>query len=71
MPYYYVNKNAQAFPENEEHEVHQEGCPTPPLVENRLELGYFPDCQQALAAAKKYYNKVDGCAHCVPQCHKI
>lgn len=69
MKYYYVNRNAQTPPEDGEHEVHKEGCPTPPSPENRHGLGLFPNCREALAAARKIYSKVDGCENCIPECH--
>ncbi len=67
MPRYYVNKNAQA---NGDHEVHQTVvCPTPADEENRLYLGDFGSCRDAVRAAKKHYPQSDGCANCSPDCH--
>ncbi len=71
MKYYYVNVNAQTPPEDGEHEVHTEGCPTPPLQMNRLGLGNFSNCQEALRKARESYRKVDGCKNCIPACHRI
>lgn len=70
MSYYYVNKNAQP---NGDHEVHIDNgsCPTPPDIWNRLSLGYFSNCREAVRAAKlRYYSTADGCAYCIPECHK-
>lgn len=66
MPNYYVNKNAQP---TGEHEVHRDGCPTPPEPENRLNLGVFTNCWDAVREAGKYYRDVDGCRNCSPECH--
>lgn len=69
MPNYCVNDNEQP---NGDHEVHDldstEGCL--PQSWNRTDLGYHPDCHSALRAAQSYYDRVDGCAHCTPQCHR-
>lgn len=67
MDSYYVNRNAQP---GGEHEVHKEGCPTPPNAANRDALGRFTHCSGALSAARaKGYPSVDGCKHCSPACH--
>ena len=67
MPRYYVNKNAQA---NGDPEVHQPVvCPTPADEENRLYLGNFNSCHDAVREAKKHYAQSDGCANCSPACH--
>ncbi len=67
MKKYYVNKNAQS---TGEHEVHCENCSYLPDSNNRLYLGYFNDCKDAIKEAKKYYINVDGCYYCCPSCHK-
>ena len=65
-----VNKNAQS---NGDHEVHQtdRGTSCLPDSENRIELGSFDNCHEAVAAAKRRYPdwKVNGCAYCAPDCH--
>lgn len=53
-----------------DHEVHCEGCYWPPLPENRIDLGEFYSCQEAVSKARNYYSKVDGCKHCCEPCHK-
>lgn len=63
---FYVNKNAQP---NGDHEVHRATCSWLPDVENRLYLGEFLTSQEAVRAAKKYYNHTDGCAYCCPESH--
>jgi hypothetical protein len=67
MAQYYVNTQAQA---TGEHEVHKDGCPHPPDVKNRLNLGDFSSCEQAVRAARTHYSNVDGCYHCSNACHK-
>lgn len=63
---YYVNKNSQS---NGDHEVHDEYCPKLPNLENRIYLGEFSSCHPAVAAAKNYYSKADGCKICSDECH--
>lgn len=63
---YYVNANAQT---GGEHEVHVLGCPTPAREHNRIHLGVFRTCQEALEAARERFAVVDGCAYCLPECH--
>lgn len=66
MDYYYVNKNAQL---TGEHEVHTGSCKYLPVEENRIYLGYFSSCKEALEEARKYYSDVDGCYYCCYPCH--
>lgn len=69
MAYFYINRNAQP---DGYHEVHNgtTGCTHPPLRENRIELGYFENCSQAIAAAKAANPTlfIDGCYYCT-DCH--
>lgn len=62
---YWVNKKAQA---NGDHEVHEAGCPYLPL--ERVFLGDFYSCYDAIKVARKVYKQVDGCYHCSNPCHK-
>lgn len=66
--HYCVNKNPQ---ETGEHEVHDVSCESPhlPKPENRIELGWHPDCHSALEEARRHYLNVDGCAECCASCH--
>jgi len=66
MAYYYVNKNAQA---NGDHEVHTTGCSFMPNATNRIYLGDFSNCRQAVSEAKKHYTKSNGCYYCANACH--
>lgn len=66
---YIVNSNAQW---SGEHEVHNLGKCTNvnlPLPQNRVPLGWHPDCASAVRAARAYYSNVDGCKHCAEACH--
>ena len=67
MTHFYVNKNAQP---TGEHEVHTSSCPFLPRVENRIYLGMFNTCAEAIIAARRYYLNVDGCYYCCHGCHK-
>ena len=64
---YYVNQNAQV---KGEHEVHSEICGQLPNLENRIFLGDFTNCADAVKTARYYYTDVDGCKFCCPLCHK-
>lgn len=66
MQKYLVNKNAQS---NGDHEVHIETCGHLPNLENRKYLGYFSNCKDAVADAKKYDSDADGCYYCCNACH--
>ena len=66
MSSYYVNRNAQP---TGEHEVHKSGCTHMPEPENKLYLGEFTNCKDAVKKAKDYYNNVDGCYYCCNECH--
>lgn len=66
MKNYYVNKNAQS---NGDHEVHKEGCSHLPKPENRIFLGAFNNCTDAVREAKKNYTKTNGCYFCSNPCH--
>ena len=65
--HYYVNKNAQT---TGEHEVHREDCKWLPDDENRLYLGMFDNCKDAVKKAKETYPNSDGCFYCSEDCHK-
>lgn len=65
---YYVNKNEQS---NGKHEVHTAACSNLPDSENRLYLGNFSSCHQAIRAAKKFYKIIDGCSICSEKCHTL
>lgn len=68
MDRFYMNKNEQPTGEHEVHRTYST-CPTHADPANRRDLGEHPDCKSALAAARQIARNVDGCAHCVPDCH--
>jgi len=63
---YYVNKNPDP---NGDHEVHTSDCRYMPREENRIYLGTFDKCRDAVQAAKKHYPKAHGCSYCIKECH--
>ncbi|MFD7308242.1 hypothetical protein [Promicromonospora sp. NPDC059942] len=44
-------------------------CSYLPSPANRINLGSFSSCRGAVAAAKRYYNDVNGCYYCAKDCH--
>jgi hypothetical protein len=63
---YYVNNNVQA---NGDHEVHTGYCYYFSRMTNKIFLGEFDTCQEAVREAKKYYSQVNGCIECSKPCH--
>lgn len=63
---YYVNANAQA---NGDHEVHTESCSWLPDSDNRIYLGNFDNCFDAVIAARKHFPQTNGCYYCSQACH--
>lgn len=63
---YYVNKVEQG---NGDHEVHTEECRYLPSVLNRIYLGQFTNCSDAVREAKKHYTQENGCYTCSRACH--
>ena len=68
MAYFYINSNEQ---ENGDHEVHTTGCSHPPEPENRVEIGNYDYCWQAVNEAKRRWpnNRINGCYYCSNSCH--
>lgn len=66
---YYYNKHVD---EHGYHEVHTEDCIFLPLPENRIYIGDFFVCSEALEAAKLENPDLvfDGCFCCCNSCHK-
>ncbi|HMB53954.1 MAG TPA: hypothetical protein VKU40_11595 [Thermoanaerobaculia bacterium] len=62
---YYVNRNAQ---KSGDHEVHTKDCKQGAQEQNRLYLGRFENCRDAVRAAKKHYRQSDGCHYCARAC---
>ena len=67
---YCLNENAQIGGEHEVHRLNStKGClPNP---ENRIVLEWHPNCQSAVAEARRLYPHliIDGCYYCIPECH--
>ncbi len=63
---YYVTMHTQF---NGDHEVHDETCRYMFGITNRLYLGEFYSCTEAVVEAKKSYARADGCKFCSPTCH--
>jgi len=66
MALYYVNTRVQP---NGDHEVHKQGCSSMPEEGNRILLGDFANCHDAVRKAKEYYSQVNGCYYCSNECH--
>lgn len=66
MARYYVNKNSQS---SGDHEVHKTGCSWLPIIENRIYLGNYLNCKNAVRKAKTNYLQVNGCYYCSNPCH--
>ena len=66
---YYVNQLTAGNPNNN-HEVHTQDCYFVPSESNRIYLGSFSSCMDAVQVAKNFYTNVDGCATCCPNCHR-
>jgi hypothetical protein len=75
MAKYILNRNKQDSPNGENYEVHnEENCVRLPLQDNRINLGYFYNCKDAMTAAISKFSKsksdIDGCFWCCNFCHK-
>lgn len=68
MPNFCVNKNPQPTGEHEVHDL-SKNCAYLPDPSNRQALGSHATCHGAVAAARGFYNKVDGCYYCANECH--
>lgn len=68
MEHYYLNDNQQ---NNGDYEVHTDTCNWLPLPSNRIYLGYFSNCRDAVTKAKQLYpyRKINGCYFCCKECH--
>lgn len=75
MAHYILNQNKQDSESGNNYELHNEAtCARLPMMHNRLEVGYFDDCQSAQAHAKTRYpglsRDIDGCYFCCRSCHQ-
>lgn len=66
MASYYVHKQTD---DEGDHEVHKTGCIKMPKEENRIYLGEFSNCWDAVNAAKRIYSNSNGCYYCCRECH--
>lgn len=74
MSKYIINQNKQDSASGENYEVHnEETCNHLPNLSNRIYLGYFSDCHEAVRKAKENHSSwssdIDGCGHCCVPCH--
>ena len=60
--------NTKAHPDGD-HEVHKCDCHHLPSIENRLYLGEFSNCKEAVTEAKKILSQSNGCYACSNECH--
>ncbi|SKC85956.1 hypothetical protein SAMN05660236_5009 [Ohtaekwangia koreensis] len=49
------------------HEVHQVRCTYIP--EDKIDLGPYPSCYEAVRAARKFYKLIRGCRYCCMECY--
>lgn len=75
MDKYILNRNKQDSDSGENYEIHNEseGCSYLPDLANRIELGYFSNCEGAMKKAEKEYPQwakdINGCYYCANDCH--
>jgi len=70
MARFILNSNQQPNGDNEVHNA-TTGCNWMPESQNQINLGEYPNCHGAVAAAKAAYGnaRINGCAYCCPACH--
>jgi hypothetical protein len=61
LNYYYVNLQPKS---NGVHEVHKGGCNHLPYYKNRVFLGLFTNCEDAVLKAKQRFITAIGCRYC-------
>lgn len=64
MASYFVNKQPN---QDGAHEVHCEGCSNLPDMEDRIFLGKFLNCNDAVLIAQRIFDRASCCAHCAPE----
>ena len=69
MPYYCVNKNAQANGDHEVHNLTPGACTHLPAEKDQESLGWHLDCHGAVKEAKKTYAQSNGCYYCCRECN--
>ncbi len=66
MTIYYLNETAKP---SGEHELHTSNCQSLPYAINRIYLGVFHNCQEAIVKAKQEYDNVIICPLCCNKNH--
>lgn len=66
MNFYCVDTDAG---QKGEHIVHRVKCQY--LPSDKIELGPFPSCYEAIQSARKYYRHINGCQHCCIECYRV
>lgn len=71
MEDYIINSHPQHNGDFEIHKLH--ACDHLPVEQNRLYLGQFANCYDAIRFAKELYpnvaERIDGCYYCCNSCH--
>ena len=72
MAQYIVNSNKQPNGDNEVHLYPRRLCSSPryPATHNQVHLGEHSYCRGAVEKAKRMGYNADGCAYCIPECHR-
>lgn len=65
MKSYYVESVSQ---ENGHHLVHKDGCDWIPQEKNKVYLGEFKCCEEAIEEAQDLFNDLDRCIQCLTEC---
>lgn len=63
MKFYYISQHENMRGEKE---IHTGDCTHIATITRKTDLGYFPDRDAALIAAKYHHEDVTGCALCCP-----
>ena len=50
--------------------VHKKGCPFMPEIDNRIPLGRFSHCKDAVKEASGYFLRVNSCYFCNKECNE-
>ena len=68
MKDYYFNSSAD---DKGNHEVHTRDCSWLPNINNRVYIGYYSNCKDAISAAKNQHpsKSFDGCFWCCRNCN--
>ena len=65
MSSYYVRIKPQL---NGTNAIHKDDCPFLPSIENRIYLGEFNNCTDAVREARMNFPQVSGCPFCSTEC---